>query len=266
MKSCCISLLAALAASAHAQANGWNDWEKLPAVTSEALQALVSVDDLVAGAETLQGFADANGGNRVFGGPGHNATVFYLYDTLKATGYYDVELQEFVELYSGGSAILSTNGEEQEAELLTYTPSGFASAPLVAVNNLGCTPGDFPADVDGAIALISRGECTFAEKATYALSAGAVGAVVYNNVEGPLAGTLGGVGDYPPTVGITQEAGESLLALLTAGTVVDGELVVDAILENRTTYNVIAETKGGDHDNVVSLGAHTDSVDAGPGM
>lgn len=33
-----------------------------------------------------------------------------------------------------------------------------------------------------------------------------------------------------------------------------------------TRYNVVAETKAGDHDNVVFAGAHTDSVEAGPGI
>lgn len=239
----------------------------LPPVSSKALQDLISVDNLVAGSQQLQAFANAHpGGNRVFGSPGHTDTVNFLYDTLQATGYYDVSLQEFVELFSGGDAALSTNGEDQEVDLLTYTPSGSATASLVAVNNLGCLLGDFPAEAEGNVALISRGECTFAEKATNAFNAGAAGAIIYNNVEGSLAGTLGGVGDYPPTVGVTQTAGESLLALLEAGTVVEAVLQVDAILENRTTYNVIAETKGGDHSSVVALGGHTDSVEAGPGM
>ncbi len=65
---------------------------------------------------------------------------------------------------------------------------------------------------------------------------------------------------------ISQEAGEALLAQIEAGTTVTAELEVDSILENRTTYNVIAETKGGDHENVVALGAHTDSVEKGPGI
>ena len=269
MKNGFITSAAALAVCACAQKgdHGHGHWNKLPPVSSENLQALISIDELVAGEQQLQNFAYAYpGGNRVFGSPGHNDTVFFLYDTLKATGYYDVSLQEFVELFSGGDATLTTNGEEQEPDLLTYTPSGSATAPLVAVNNLGCLADDFPPEVEGSIALISRRECTFAEKATYALSAGAVGAIVYNNVEGSLAGTLGGVGEYPPSVGITQEAGEALLALIEAGTVVEAELEVNAVLENRTTHNVIAETKGGDHDNVIALGAHTDSVEAGPGI
>ena len=31
-------------------------------------------------------------------------------------------------------------------------------------------------------------------------------------------------------------------------------------------YNIIADTVGGDHDNVLVLGAHTDSMSAGPGI
>jgi len=43
-------------------------------------------------------------------------------------------------------------------------------------------------------------------------------------------------------------------------------LSVNAIRENRTNYNVIAETKQGDHGNILMLGGHTDSVFAGPGI
>lgn len=41
---------------------------------------------------------------------------------------------------------------------------------------------------------------------------------------------------------------------------------VNSILENRTTINVIAQTKNGDPNNVIMVGAHADSVDAGPGI
>jgi Zn-dependent M28 family amino/carboxypeptidase len=89
--------------------------------------------------------------------------------------------------------------------------------------------------------------------------------VIYNNVPGSLAGTLGGPGDFAPTVGITADAGQALLAQLGAG-VVQGTILTNVIEENRTTYNVLAETKGGDHNNVVVAGGHSDSVEAGPGI
>ncbi|KAK5076449.1 Leucyl aminopeptidase yscIV [Lithohypha guttulata] len=204
--------------------------------------------------------------NRVFGGQGHNDTVNFLAEVLESTGYYDVEIQPFVELYSGGSSSLSVNGVETNNTLLTYTPNGSVNASLVAINNLGCDAADFPPEVADNIALISRGTCTFAQKSTNAAAAGALAAIVYNNVEGSIAGTLGGVGDYVPTVGTDLGTGEMLLAALQNGTILTANLNVDAVLENRTTYNVIAETKGGDHNNVLALGAHTDSVEAGPGI
>ena len=255
---------------------GWGDWgpakygppkpgNKIPPVSSDALQALISVDDLVSGSAQLQAFADASGGNRVFGGPGHNLTVNWLYDVLSATGYYDVQLQEFIALYSGGEAALTANGEDVPSELLTYTPDGSGTGPLVAIDNLGCEPTDYPPETAGAVALISRGECTFAIKATNALAAGAIGAAVYNNEPGPLAGTLGEPGTYPPTIGITAEDGEALLASLAAGPV-EAMIFTDVVEENRTTYNVLAETKAGDHNNVVMAGGHTDSVEQGPGI
>ena len=257
MKSSIISSCACAAIVAQASAQ-WTDAE-LPPVTSEALVDLINVEDLQADAEHLQSIADANDGTRVFGGAGHNATVDWLVEELSKLDYYDVSKQEFVELFSGGTGSLTVNGEAIAADLLTYGPRGTVSGGIVAVSNLGCEAADFPSEVEGQIALISRGECTFAAKVTNAASAGAAGALVYNNVEGSLAGTLGGVGDYVPVLGLTQADGEALLALTDA----EVEMEVNSILENRTTFNVIAETRGGDHDNVIALGGHTDSVEAG---
>ena len=162
----------------HGGDNPPNNAGEVSPVSSEELQALISIDDLVSGSTQLQAFADANGGNRVFGGPGHNATVNWLYDTLSETGYYDVYLQDFVALYSGGGANLTANGEDVDVDLLTYTPNGSGTGPLVAVDNLGCDATDFPPETSGAVALISRGDCTFAIKATNALAAGAIGAAM----------------------------------------------------------------------------------------
>lgn len=38
------------------------------------------------------------------------------------------------------------------------------------------------------------------------------------------------------------------------------------LVEERVTHNVIAQTKDGDPNNVVMIGAHTDSVPEGPGI
>ncbi|KAG9252135.1 uncharacterized protein F5Z01DRAFT_676373 [Emericellopsis atlantica] len=235
-------------------------------VDSEKLQALINLEDLLAGSQKLQDFADANGGNRAFGGGGHNATVDWLYDSLDSLDYYDVVKQPFTELFARAEGVLTVAGEEVDSSPATYTPGGELSGPLIAVEGLGCTAEEFPAEVEGNIALLSRGTCSFGAKATAAKAAGAIGLVIYNNVEGSLAATLGDpFGDYAPTVTISLEDAQPILEQLAAGDV-QAELSLDALVESRVNYNVIAETKAGDHDNVLILGGHSDSVFAGPGI
>ncbi|MFV8826236.1 S8 family serine peptidase [Alkalihalobacterium sp. APHAB7] len=69
-------------------------------------------------------------------------------------------------------------------------------------------------DVEGKIALISRGEFAFVDKATNAKNAGAVGVILYNNVAGENP-------DVPgmalPTIKTTLADGQKLLAELEAG-------------------------------------------------
>ncbi|CAM1509003.1 Fc.00g027420.m01.CDS01 [Cosmosporella sp. VM-42] len=237
-----------------------------PYVTSNKLQKQIKLKDLLAGSQKLQHFADTHGGNRAFGSGGHNATVDYLYHTLKALNYYDVVKQPFTEVFSSGTSTITVNGDEIESSILTYTPGGSVSSTLVAISGLGCTGADYPTEIKGKVALISRGECTFSQKSINAKEAGAVGAIIYNNVPDSLSGTLGApFGNYVPTVGISQEDGKAILAALGAGEVAI-DLKVDATVEKRVNYNVIAETKRGDHNNVLVLGGHSDSVAAGPGI
>lgn len=240
--------------------------DKRPLVESEKLQSLMKAKDLLAGSQKLQHLADAHGGNRAFGSGGHNATVDYIYKTLKALNYYDVVKQPFTELFSQGSAELTAGEQSIEAQTMTYTPAGQATAPIVALANLGCAPADYPAEVAGNIALVSRGNCTFSEKSVSAKAAGALAIIIYNNVEGSLAGTLGTPFlDYAPVVGISQEDGQAILDQLSQDAVT-ATLNVDAIVEERVNFNVIAETRQGDHDNVLMVGGHSDSVAAGPGI
>jgi len=237
-----------------------------PLVKSSKLQSLVKTKDLLAGSQKLQDIANAHGGNRAFGGGGHNATVDFLYETLTSLKYYDVVKQPFKEIYSSGSGSLTVDGKAIEVQIMTYTPGGEATKPVIKVANLGCDAVDYPAEVSGNIALISRGTCAFAQKSLNAKAAGAVAAVIYNNVPGELSGTLGSPFQaYAPVVGISQEDGKVLLDKLAQGAVT-AAFKLDAVVEERVSYNVIAETKGGDHDNVLILGGHTDSVAAGPGI
>lgn len=82
-------------------------------------------------------------------------------------------------------------------------------------------------DLTGKIALIERGDITFKEKVENVASKGALGAVIYNNVAGDLAGTL----QAPSTiaaVGIPRSEGLALKAQVDAGATVTVQLIVAA--------------------------------------
>jgi aminopeptidase Y len=118
---------------------------------------------------------------------------------------------------------------------------------------------------DGA--LVRACPCTFRLKTNNAIAAGAAAVLVYNNIPGVLNGTLGEADGLSaiPSLGLTQALGQSLVAQMTGGPVV---LHVKTDTDSRPleTYNVLAETAGGDANNVVMVGGHLDSVTAGPGI
>ncbi|MDA3628668.1 M28 family metallopeptidase [Saccharopolyspora oryzae] len=218
----------------------------------------------------LQRIADQNGGNRASGQPGYEASVDYVVDKLKRAGF-DVTTPEFTyEAYFKDSFSLAVAGQPVEGDALEYspaTPQGGLTAPL-AVAPVDETPGCEATDYDGAnvagtVVLISRGACSFADKQRIASEAGAVGAIIYNNVEGPLNGTLGDAdAGRIPTAGVTQQVGQALAGQAGA----EVKLDVQARFESVTTRNVVAQTKTGRADNVVMAGAHLDGVPEGPGI
>jgi aminopeptidase Y len=138
---------------------------------------------------------------------------------------------------------------------------------LVLVDNEGCSSKDFPKNTEGKIALIKRGKCPFGEKSANAGKAGAVAAVVYNNEPGSIGGTLGTPKkNHVATLGISSEEAEAYIKDLKDGKTIKSSAYIDAIVRDVATTNVIAQTKGGDQDNCVMLGGHSDSVAEGPGI
>jgi Zn-dependent M28 family amino/carboxypeptidase len=118
--------------------------------------------------------------------------------------------------------------------------------------------------------LIQRGTCTFFQKALNAQNEGAVGAIIFNEGQPgrqeTLAGTLGAQTDINiPVTGISFADGTELFNLLQAGDV-EIHMFTSVQRDERTTENVIADTPTGREDRVVLVGAHLDSVSAGPGI
>jgi hypothetical protein len=86
----------------------------------------------------------------------------------------------------------------------------------------GCGPPVNAAALAGRIALIDRGTCTFTVKVKFAQDAGAIGAIIVNNVAGAPPPGLGGTDPTItiPSVMITLPDGNALKAALAGGPVV----------------------------------------------
>ncbi len=224
----------------------------------------------------FQEIATANGGTRAAGTPGYDASVQYVVDRLTAAGY-QVTLHAFPFVYIPPARLqqLSPISAVYETGAFTGSGTGTVTAAVTPVdvnlappqaNTSGCEAADFAGFPAGHIALLQRGTCTFGIKAANAEAAGASAVIIFNQGNAPtpdrqglIIGTLGGSAGIP-VVGASYADGVAL-ALPGATAVVQ----VDPP-QNMTQHNVIAESAGGDPNNVVVAGAHLDSVQRGPGI
>ncbi|AAS52043.1 ADR123Wp [Eremothecium gossypii ATCC 10895] len=252
-----------------------------PLVSSEKLQEMITVGQLNSSAWELYRIAtmstpEYGHPTRVIGSAGHNGTVEYILEELGKLGdYYDVSVQNFGALVGELRSYNLTYMNDTEvpwSNVLHYSPSvELFQGKLLHVPNLGCDEDDYRALVVGAneIALIERGECEFRRKSILAGTFGFKAAIIYNNdpEEGGISGTLGNPDEHMiSTFGVSYDVGNSLVAAISLDPTFSLNAMVDSTVKEITTQNVIADTKGGDPENIVSLGAHSDSVFAGPGI
>ncbi|MEU3454284.1 M28 family metallopeptidase [Micromonospora sp. NPDC006766] len=249
--------------AAHAEPNNNN---------SKKLRAAVTADGIIKHLKALQRIADENGGTRVAGSAGYNRSVDYAEGVLRAAGFsvsrQPFQYQTFI---SHGPGLLQRVSPSPAADLpnalMSYSGSGdvTARASVPTGNATGCTAADFGPATVGTIVLVSRGDCSFGEKATNAAAAGAAAAIIYNNTTGDLNGTLGDTFtlDFAAT-GITQALGQQLVAQVPSGLTL--RVKADTFRGTATAENLIAESAAGDPNSVVMAGAHLDSVSAGPGI
>lgn len=230
----------------------------------------VSTDAVMAHLTKLQQIADANGGNRAAGTPGYDASVDYVADTLRAKGF-DVQIPEFeLRLPFADAPAVTVGGADVNAKPLEYTvgtPPDGVRGPLVPArveDTPGCTAADYDGlPVAGAVVLVDRGQCPFADKEVAAAARGAVALIVANNSVGTQSlGTLGADTDVKiPVISVSKADGAKLRAR--PG---DTTIKLNAGIKTVKTRNVIAQTKTGSPHDVVVVGGHLDSVPAGPGI
>jgi Zn-dependent M28 family amino/carboxypeptidase len=254
-------------------------------VDSSALRKAMTVDGIREHQRALQAIADANAGTRASGLSGYEKSSDYVKRRLKAAGYR-VTLQPFSfpffrQLAPARLSLVAPSAktyvEGPDFVMMRYSGSGDVTAPIQAVDLVlpptpepsstsGCEASDFTDFTAGNVALLQRGTCTFAQKATNAQMAGAVAVLIFNEGQpgrqDAIAGSLDGPTVNIPVLGLSFAVGQELAS--TSGAVV--HVVTSTKSETRKTSNVLADTRTGRADRTVIVGAHLDSVPEGPGI
>ena len=247
----------------------------------------MTVGGILSHERVFQRIANQNGGTRASGTPGYDASADYVAGRLRAAGYTVTE-QEFTfpfyqELSPAVLEQVTPTATTYETGTYDFSGTGDVTGTLFTTNDVvipptpepssssGCEPGDFtPAPATPAVALIQRGTCTFEDKANNAIAAGYDAVIIFNEGnpgrEDLFIGTLGNPFDIP-VVGLSFADGADLVAQLQAGQTVTMHVATETEIDpTRTTRNIIADSPTGNADQVVVVGAHLDSVIAGPGI
>jgi Zn-dependent M28 family amino/carboxypeptidase len=276
---------AAMAASGGGNGKGHHGHHHGKKSDSKKLRQGVTLKGMLEHQRALQRIAIANGGNRAATTPGYDASVEYVAGKLRAAGY-DVSFDgfDFPIWTKNGAATLAevtptprTFVEDTDYIVSQFSGSGNLTANVVPVDaapapqgasTSGCEAADFTGFVAGSIALMLRGTCPFVQKYQNAKNAGAAAALIFNDGfpgrTDPLFITSP-VNIGIPTIMTSSALGESLRTKAAAGPVT-ARVVVDATTTPNTEYNVIADSRWGDDDRTIVVGAHLDSVEAGPGI
>jgi Zn-dependent M28 family amino/carboxypeptidase len=290
-----VAALAAGAATAYAggegDRRGGND-------TSSELRRAVTVSGIKQHEFVLHLAGLATGGNRLSGTRGYDASALYVADRARRAGL-NVSTFEFeydlLELGDWKAPILSVRGGERfipgiagsilggDFGSMVDSPSGDITAPVWAADltipspaantsTSGCEATDFVGMPAGAIAILQRGFCGELTKMLNAQAAGA-GAIIYIN-EGDSPGRtqprwflMTGSGVNIPITAAQIATVERLIGDKRHGLIgKTARFRIDFRIGSFPTRNVIAETKGGNPNKVIVVGAHLDSVGTGTGI
>ncbi|KAL7943352.1 Zn-dependent exopeptidase [Trichoderma barbatum] len=253
-------------------------------LTPDAIERDIEEKNLQNVLWNLNHIANDHGGNRAFGLPGYNASLDFILERVQTRfgREFDTYVQPFNHLFESTRSISvkGPKGEDVYVITLQYNtatplPGGITGqlidTPVDDVRGSGCFADQWEGiDATGKIALVRRGICAISDKLKLAKAHGALAVILYNNQPGQPIGsaTLSAenIGLLVPVGVITQENGTAWKARLAAGETLTTTLVVDSVNEIRPSWNIISETKEGDPNNVILLGAHLDSVQAGAGV
>jgi Zn-dependent M28 family amino/carboxypeptidase len=251
----------------------------------------VRVDRVLAHERALQSIAEANGGIRASATPGFTASADYVTRRLQKAGYAVTRQQFTFPFFEEESPPVLTRtapppektyAPDTDVTTMQYSGSGDVTAALQEAGGnvvpptaepssaAGCTAADYTGFTAGNVALIQRGTCTFEEKAAAAQAAGASAVIIFNEGQPGRTDAQGGTLGRPftlPVEFVSSAVGVELVdAIRAGGGPVTVHVATSTVNEERTTENVLADTRKGDPDKTIVVGSHLDSVLEGPGI
>ncbi|CAF0885763.1 unnamed protein product [Rotaria sordida] len=140
--------------------------------------------------------------------------------------------------------------------------------PLSVVGRLGCSLDDWNTTKEDDVALVRRGNCTFAHKIFLAMNKSVSAFLIYNDGLtkerlAPLNNTRAPRDNTLPALFLSYEAGMQLILKNSSRIYMRLEF---RSLPPTIVTNVCADTKVGDKNRTIVVGSHSDSVSAGPGL
>ncbi|MEH7096983.1 M28 family peptidase [Neobacillus vireti] len=198
---------------------------------------------------------------REAGTEGEVRGVEYIEGQFKSLGLETRRIPFPIYDYKTNRQLAEVDGVDLSGRAFSGSGSGKVTAELVDVG----LAKDVQVDLSGKIALVARGEITFVQKVRNVVAKGAVGVLMYNS--SPTGNNFGQAEGQVPAVAITRAQGLDLVEKLKNGPV-SATLDVEIQTIEKTSYVVEAKlkpNKNKDTGQIVTIGAHHDSVPNGPG-
>ncbi|CAF3396862.1 unnamed protein product [Rotaria sp. Silwood1] len=276
------------------------DKSEKPIISSKAIQqsfdsilgASIHIDEVMSYLNEFQRIATANNGIRADSTSGFHATMDYIENYLTANTNYKVTKAIF-RVRSAALAripiLMSSINGTITNHSFTTTPSTTdfyhiqytASAnftdyvELTVIPNFGCSDDDWrnaSASASGRVALVKRGNCTLAEKATLASKYNAAALLIYNDGQSPnrMAPMFVALNESNnlPALFLSYQVGQRFAdaSRMKPGNV---RILINIVRRNESTSpsaNICADTPTGDVTQTIVIGSHSDSVTAGSGI
>ncbi len=142
---------------------------------------------------------------------GNGSKVFFFNESNSISGEENNFFDElFSDVKSKGERYNFTESQHPNRyNNVSVGADGTLTVKYVTVPGYGYRVNYSTVDVEGKIALVSRGDSTFEDKALQAKNAGAIGCIIYNNIEGDILMSMGKT-DHIPTISISKEDGTEL--------------------------------------------------------